>query len=272
MNLSGSDTTFAGAIPRLYEQYLVPLLFAPYAIDLASRVASLNPGRVLEIAAGTGAVTRELAQALPPSVPIVASDLNRAMLAQAAAMGTVRPVDWQPADAMQLPFADAAFDVVVCQFGAMFFPDKAHAFAEARRVLRPGGRFVFSVWDSLDHNEFAAVVTDALAALFPNDPPRFMARTPHGYYDVPVIRDDLARGGWTSVADIVTMPARSRAASARIAAVAYCHGTPLRNEIEARDAGALAAATDAAEQAIAARFGAGAVDGKMQAHIIAIGG
>ena len=219
--------------------------------------------RVLEIAAGTGVVTRALASALPASVSIVATDLNQAMVDRAAAVGTARAVEWRQADAMQLPFPDGAFDAVVCQFGVMFFPDKAKAFAEARRVLRPGGVFIFNVWDRIEENEFADAVTTALAPLFPADPPRFLARTPHGYHDTARHRARSRRA-----ADSRPRPrsprstARSRADSARIPAVAFCQGTPLRNEIEARDASRLAEATDVAAEAIARRFGRGAVDGQ----------
>ena len=152
----------------------------------------------------------------------------------------------------------------------MFFPDKANAFAEARRVLKPGGVFVFNVWDRIEDNEFADVVTTAVASLFPVDPPRFLARTPHGYHDLDTIRRDLANGGFAAAPRIDTVTARSRAASPRMPAVAYCQGTPLRNEIEARDAARLGEATDAAAQAVAGRFGRGAVDGKIQAHVITI--
>ena len=194
MNPSDSDRVFAGSIPELYEHYLVPLIFEPYAVDLVRRVSLRQPSRLLEIAAGTGVVTRHLANALPPTVSIVASDLNQPMLAHAAAVGTTHPVEWRQADAMQLPFPDEAFDVVVCQFGVMFFPDKAKAFSEARRVLRPGGVFIFNVWDRIEQNEFAATVTKALETIFPADPPRFMARLPHGYPDPPVVPQALHRG------------------------------------------------------------------------------
>ena len=141
--MSGPDTDklFAGSIPKLYEEYLVPLIFEPYAVDLVNRLASQSPARVLEIAAGTGVVTRKLASALPESVSVVATDLNQAMLDLASVVGTKRPVEWRQADAMQLPFEDSAFDVVVCQFGVMFFPEKSKAFSEARRVLRSGRYF-----------------------------------------------------------------------------------------------------------------------------------
>jgi ubiquinone/menaquinone biosynthesis C-methylase UbiE len=266
--MTDSDKVFSGSIAALYESHLVPLIFQPYADDLARRIATMGATDVLEIAAGTGVVTRALAAL--PGLSIVATDLNPAMLDEAARIGTARPVRWQAADAMALPFADASFDVVACQFGAMFFPDKARAFAEARRVLRPGGTFVFNVWDRIEANDFADTVTVALAPLFPDDPPRFLARTPHGHHDVASLARDLAAAGFTATPTIDTVAARSRAATARLPAVAYCQGTPLRNEIEARAPGRLDEATEAAAAAIERRFGAGPVDGRIQAHVITI--
>ena len=268
------DKTFAGSIPKFYEEYLVPLIFEPYAGDLASRLASRKSARklsrVLEIAAGTGVVTRRLASMLPADVSIVATDLNQPMLDTAAEMGTSRPVEWRAADAMQLPFKDGAFDAVVCQFGVMFFPNKAKAFAEARRVLGPGGVLLFNVWDRIEENEFADAVTTSLESLFPKDPPRFLARTPHGYHDVALVGRDLRGGGFVSPPQVDTVAARSKAASPRIPAVAYCQGTPLRSEIEARDKTRLDEATDLAAAAVARRFGSGAVDSKIQAHMVAV--
>jgi len=264
------DKVFTGSIPKLYEEHLVPLIFEPYAADLVNRIASRSLGRVLEIAAGTGVVTRKLASALPDSVSIVATDLNQAMLDLASEVGTRRPVEWRQADAMQLPFDDSTFDAVVCQFGVMFFPEKSKAFSEARRVLRSGGVFMFNAWDRIEENEFAHTVTKALASVFPEDPPRFMARTPHGYYDLATIERDLKHGGFVATPHISTLAARSKATSPHIPAIAYCQGTPLRNEIEARDKLRLGEATDMAAQAIAERFGQGPVDGKIQAHVIAV--
>jgi ubiquinone/menaquinone biosynthesis C-methylase UbiE len=268
--VADTDKVFSGSIAKLYETHLVPLIFAPYAADLKHRVGSMNVSRVLEVAAGTGVVTRALATLPNEAVSLVATDLNQAMLDQAAAVGTARAVQWQQADAMALPFPDADFDAVVCQFGAMFFPDKPKAFSEARRVLRPGGVFIFNVWDCISENEFADIVTSSLEALFPRDPIRFLARTPHGYHDRSTIARDLALGGFTMSPQIVTVAARSRAASARVPAIAYCQGTPLRNEIEARDPSRLGEATDTVAAAIAQRFGAAAVDGKIQAHVVAV--
>ncbi len=254
----------------MYEQYLVPMLFAPYAADLARRAAALRPAGVLEIAAGTGALTRELARLLPPQASLVATDLNLPMLERAQAVGTSRPVAWQVADAMQLPFDDGSFDLVVCQFGAMFFPDKPAAFAEARRVLAPGGTLLFNVWDRIEDNRFTDIVCQALANLFPDAPPDFMTRMPHGYHRLAEIAAHLRQGGFLAEPAMETLPATSVAPSARIAAVALCQGTPLRPDLESRGPDALQRATDRCEQALAEAFGTGAIEGRMQAHVVAV--
>ena len=270
MATNNSDKVFAGSIPSIYDTHLVPLIFAPYAADLARRLASRPITRLLEIAAGTGAVTRALDSALPANVSIVATDLNPAMLEQARAVGVRRVVQWRAADAMHLPFEDGEFDAVVCQFGVMFFPEKAKAFAQVRRVLSPGGIFLFNAWDRIEENEFADAVTTGLAPLFPKDPPRFLARIPHGYHDRATIERDVTGGGFRVPPRIETVTARSRAPSPKIPALAYCQGTPLRNEIEARDASGLAHATEVAAAEVARRFGDGAVDGKIQAHVVSV--
>lgn len=265
---SGVDTAFTGSVAQFYERYMVPLIFEPYAVDLTGRAARAAPRRVLELAAGTGVVTRQLAKMLGASADIVATDLNPAMIEEAARIGTARPVEWRQVDAMQLPFEDASFDAVVCQFGVMFFPDKPRAFAEARRVLRPGGLFTFNAWGPIARNEFADAVTDALATVFPHDPPRFMARTPHGYHDAAGIARDLAAAGFTSTPEFETVAFTSRAVSPGIAALAYCEGTPLRGEIEARDPTSLERATRAAEAELARRFGGGPVEGRIEALVV----
>ncbi len=268
MNPSNGDRVFSGSIAQLYEQYLVPLIFDPYARDMTRRLTALRPSAVLEIAAGTGVVTRHMATQLPADVSIVATDLNQPMLDHAMTLGTSRAVTWQQADAMSLPFVDGAFDAVVCQFGAMFFRDKAAAFAEARRVLRPGGTFLFSVWDRIEDNEFADCVTVAMAGLFPSDPPRFLARLPHGHYDQAMIAGALDNGGFTRPGVFNTVTEQSAADSARTVATAYCQGTPLRNEIDARNGSILAEATDVADAALRKRFGVGEVTGKIQAVVV----
>jgi ubiquinone/menaquinone biosynthesis C-methylase UbiE len=263
-----TDKLFAGSIPEIYDRYLVPLIFESYASDLAGRLAKANPKDVLETAAGTGILTRAMATRLPESAHIVATDLNQPMLdyAKARQSGKGR-VEWKQADALALPFKDQSFDAVACQFGVMFFPDRIKGYKEARRVLKPGGHFLFSVWDRISENDFADTVTEALATVFPDDSPRFLARTPHGYHDAEQIRADLGAAGFTKVS-IDAVDARSKAPSPLDAAVAYCQGTPLRNEIEARNKSRLDEATTKAAEALARRFGNGPVDGRIRALVI----
>lgn len=265
--MKDTDKLFVGSMPALYDRHLGPFIFEPYAEDMAERVGRVGPQRLLETAAGTGIVTRALARALPGSAALTATDLNQAMVDYAAAQSQASNVAWRQADALALPFADGAFDVVVCQFGVMFFPDKIKGYREALRVLRPGGRFLFSVWDRIEENEISHVLTEAVAALFPADPPRFLARTPHGYHDVAAIRTQLGQAGFGRV-EIETVAKRGRAPSPRDPAVGFCQGSPLRSEIEARDAGRLQEATEGAAQALAERFGPGPIEGKIQAHVI----
>ncbi|MBL8659625.1 MAG: class I SAM-dependent methyltransferase [Rhodospirillales bacterium] len=266
--MSRTDRSFDGSIPELYDTYLVPLIFEAYADDMASRVAALQPDAVLETATGTGAVTRALAPLLKEGVRYVATDINQPMLERAARMqSNAKGIEWRQADAMSLPFEDRSFAAVCCQFGAMFFPDRIAGYAETRRVLRPGGQFVFSVWDRIEENEFADLVTQAAALSFPDDPPRFLARTPHGYHHAERITLDVRAAGFKDVG-LFTIAERSRAPSARHVAIAYVQGTPLRNEIEARDASRLEDVTETAAGMIAERFGAGPVEGKIQGHVV----
>jgi len=219
------------------------------------------------LAAGTGVVTRQLATRLAGVASITATDLNAPMVDHARSIAADGAITWRQADAEKLPFDDASFDVVVCQFGVMFF-DRAKAFSEIRRVLSADGTFVFNTWDRIEANEFADVVTEAVSTMFPDDPPVFLRRTPHGYHDVDRIRSDITNAGFDAASEIVTVDRRSRAASCDIPAVGYCQGTPLRNEIEARGPGRLTEATDLATQAIAVRFGATDIDGLIRAHVV----
>lgn len=229
--MTAADTQFAGSIPALYDRHLGPLLFAPYAWDMAARVVALAPGDIVETAAGSGIVTAALAAALPQA-RIVATDLNQGMLDVAAAKPELARVRFEAADAQSLPLPGDAFDVAVCQFGMMFFPDRVLAAREARRVLRPGGRFLFNVWDALEQNPVSAAVHEALVALFPGDPPGFLPRTPFGYHNPERIEADLRAAGFANVRiDTVVLSSR---VDARMAALGLTKGSPLRAEIEAR--------------------------------------
>ena len=266
--MSEADKVFTGSIPEIYDTYLVPMIFETYANDLATRIVALAPQSVLETAAGSGVVARALAPQLPPDARYVVTDLNQPMLDQAASkQGVDDRITWQQADAQSLPFDDATFDTVVCQFGVMFFPDRVAGFSEARRVLKPGGHYVFNVWDQIKANEFADIVTQAAAEVLPDDPPQFLARTPHGYHDTGLIERDLGAAGFAQFT--IDTPVRtSTAPTPRHPAMAYCQGTPLRNEIESRDPDLLEHVTERAAKAIAARFGEGPVTGMIKGHVI----
>jgi ubiquinone/menaquinone biosynthesis C-methylase UbiE len=266
--MSASDKVFAGSIPKMYDDCMVPLIFSGFADDLAQMAATFSPAAVLETAAGTGVLTRALAPKLSASARYVVTDLNQPMLDYAAQRQGEDPrITWQQADALALPFPDAQFDVVCCQFGAMFFPDRTKGYQEAKRVLKTGGCFVFNVWDRIEQNIFANEVTIALAEVFPNDPPNFLARTPHGYHDERLIENELQAAGFSRVA-IERKSKQSRAKSPLDVALAYCQGTPLRNEIEARGTDKLQAATEHAASAIANIHGNGEVSAKIQALVV----
>jgi ubiquinone/menaquinone biosynthesis C-methylase UbiE len=264
--MTATDTIFAGSIPAIYDQYMVPLVFAPYARLVAERAAAWRPQRILETAAGTGVVTEQLHRALPEA-EIVATDLNEPMLDQAARRLADSYVRFQAADAQSLPFAEASFDLVVCQFGVMFFPDKVRANVEARRVLRNGGRYLLVVWDRIEHNLATMAAGRAVGDLFPMDAVRFYERVPFRYHDVGQIERDLLAAGFTDI-EIETVELRSRAASARDAAIALVQGTPVRSDIEAIDPGRLGEATDAAEAALRQYEGPGGFDAPMSARLV----
>ena len=263
--MSSTDTAFAGSIPGLYDRCLGPLLFQPYAEEVARRAAALKPRRILETAAGTGIATAALHQALPDA-EIVATDLNQAMLDIAADRIRSDGVQFQAADALDLPFGDCEFDLVVCQFGVMFYPDRVRGNTEARRVLNDGGHYIVAIWDSIDRNAGSKDISNAVAALFRDDPPKFLDRTPFGYSIVAKIEQDLLTAGFRDI-KFETVEKRSRAPSARDVAVGMVCGSPLRNEIEQRDPAMLDAAVEAATAALAQWEGPDGFDAPMSAHI-----
>ena len=262
--MTSTDAAFSGSIPAIYDRYLADLLFNDYAGDIARRTAALQPRRILETAAGTGLATAAIVEQLPDA-SLVATDLNQAMIDVAAKRVTSHNVEFQAADAQSLPFDDESFDAVVMQYGMMFLPDRAAGYSEARRVLRPSGHFLFNVWDRLDKNSVAQAVHDAVATLFPDDPPSFFTRVPWGYHDVTRLEQDVRAAGFTDVR-VDTVAATGRAGSPADAAIGLCQGTPLRAEIEAR--GDLQRATDAAAEALTRRFGPGPISQPLSAHVV----
>jgi ubiquinone/menaquinone biosynthesis C-methylase UbiE len=223
------DIRFSGSVPTNYEHYMVPLLFRPYAKLLAEHAATFAPAKILETAAGTGVVTAALAEALPDA-EIVATDLNQAMLDVAAERVSAANVAFREADALQLPFDDDSFDLVVCQFGVMFFPDKVAGNAEARRVLRGGGRYLVAIWDEIERNPLSDLAHRTMQSLFPDNPPMFMKRGPFGYGDPDRIRSDMAAAGFADI-QIDTVELMSRSPSARDAAYGLTYGSPMGVEL-----------------------------------------
>lgn len=264
--MSTTDTVFAGSIPAIYDRYMVPLVFEPYARLVAARAAALGPHRILETAAGTGVVTEALHRALPEA-EIVATDLNAPMLDQAAFRMDAVNVRFQPADAHALPFKDSSFDLVVCQFGVMFFSDKVRANSEAHRVLRDGGRYMLVIWDRIEHNLATMAAGRAVAELLPMEAARFYERIPFRYHDVGQIEQDLLAAGFTDI-ELETVELRSRAASARDAAIALVQGTPMRNDIEQVAPDMLGRATDAAAEALGQFEGPNGFDAPMSARLV----
>jgi SAM-dependent methyltransferase len=255
-----AERVWVDSMPTAYDRWLVPTVFQPFAVDLARRVATRPVGEALELAAGTGVLTHEL---VGVAGAVTATDLNAAMVDVGARR--VPAARWQQADATRLPFDDAAFDLVACQFGVMFFPDKPAAFAEAARVLAPGGRVLVNTWAALDTHVFETALVTALARVFPGDPPTFMPAVPHGYADPDVLAADAAAGG-LRCASITLVTLEGTTASAADLAAGYCGGTPLRPEISAR--GDLATATAAVAQEMTALLGEGPVTGAMSAYVL----
>ncbi|MDV9171480.1 class I SAM-dependent methyltransferase [Streptomyces sp. W16] len=248
-------------MPEAYERHLVPVFFHPFAIDLAARAAALRPRTVLELAAGTGALTSALLTAVP-TASVVATDLNEAMVTAGSAREP--GAEWRQADAQDLPFEDGSFDLVVCQFGVMFFPDRPAAYAEVRRVLTPQGRFLFNSWGPLASHGFGAAFQTALEQSMPDGAPPFLKDVPHGYSDPAVVTADLTAAGLTLAgAEEVTL--EGVAESAASVATGFLTGTPVSAAVQAReDAKALQAAVT---QKMTDQLGTGPVTAPMTATI-----
>jgi SAM-dependent methyltransferase len=251
--MTDGHAAFIGSVPANYDRYLGPLLFHPYADDLAARLPVTDGMRVLEVACGTGIVSERLARRLAGRGTLVATDLNAAMIEEARARRSGSPIEWRPADGTALPFPDASFDAVVCQFGLMFFPDKAAGVREAWRVLRPGGRYLFNVWDTLERNPAIGLTHETVASFFPADPPRFYA-VPTGLADAGLVRPLLDAAGFVDVA-CTPVETRGESPSAADAALGLIDGNPIAAAIVERRADALGEVRAALAARLAERLG-----------------
>lgn len=263
--MSAASTAFTGSMPAAYQDGLVPVLFEPYAPLVADRVAAGAPRRVLEISAGTGVLTRALAQRLPDA-DVVATDLSPAMVELGAALSPAPRVRWQQADALHLPLPDGDVDAVTSQFGLMFVPDRVAAHREAARVLAPGGRLVVAVWTGLAGNGLADAVDTALRARWPGTASTFAGRVPHGYGDPDVVAADATAAGLREV-EVETVALVSRARSAAGVVRAFLTGTPVGLEVLARDGDLEGAAADVTAEVVR-RFGDDPVEAPMTALLL----
>jgi len=231
--MSNDAANFIGDIPQHYDRALGPMIFVDYATDMARRAADSSPARVLETAAGTGIVTRQLRSLLNAGVHLTATDLNPPMLEVARTkFQPGEQVEFRPADATALPFPDGTFDAVVCQFGVMFFPDKDRSYHEVRRVLAPGGRYLFSVWDSHRYNAFGRLAHEVAGSFFPDDPPQFY-RVPFSSYQIDPIKEFLLGAGFADITvAIVTL--EKEIPNAAFFARGLIHGNPLIEQIRGR--------------------------------------
>jgi ubiquinone/menaquinone biosynthesis C-methylase UbiE len=263
--MAEANAAFIGTIPENYDLYLGPVLFEPYALDLASRLEVVPGGSVLELACGTGRVTRLLCDRFGPDVRLVATDLNDAMLNYAQQkFGPVGSVEWRQADATDLPFADQSFDAVVCQFGLMFFPEKEKAVREVHRVLKPGGIFLFNVWDAIERNELPNLAHAVVTKFFADNPPDFYL-VPFSFHDTEKIESLLSTSGFNNI-QLTVLPLEAVASSASDIAKGLIHGQPIVNSI--RERGKSVPEIEAALlEAIARKFGDAPVRAKMQALV-----
>lgn len=251
-----NDASFVGSIPQHYDEGLGPMIFVDCAADIARRVAVRNPRSVLETAAGTGIVTRALRDALPASTRLTATDLNPPMLEVASAkFREDEPITFQPADAMALPFPDASFDAVVCQFGVMFFPDKDKSYREVHRVLAPGGHYLFNVWDSHQYNSFGRISHEVAGSFFPDDPPQFQ-KLPFSYHQIDPIKASLLAAGFADL-DVSVVRIEKPVPDAAVLARGIVYGSPLIDQIRTRGGVEPAHIFDALVDAFEQEFGGG---------------
>jgi SAM-dependent methyltransferase len=269
--MTPSETAPDGSLVAIRERYLGPSLLSPFADDIAQRLSRLPVGPLLETMADIGLCTQAIASTVSAGLAIVATDPSEVLLRHARKRPGTSRVIWQIADPCALPFETATFGMVVCQFGVMALRDHVLAFREARRVMKPGGRFVFNLPAHIRHSPVAACIQQSMQELFPSNPPGYLVQVLHGYAENEVVDDDLTVAGFTD-AVYTTVDLPFAASSAQETAIGYCMGTPLRLEIEARAAGDSEPTVQAVAAALQRHFGTGPIDTSMRAHVISASG
>ena len=267
--MATASPTFSGSVPNTYHTFLGPMIFDAYAKDMTARLARVFKPQsgVLELAAGTGIVTKQVLASLPPTAKLTVTDISEPMLGVAKAALSDPRLTFQPADACQLPFPDRYFDTLLCQYGVMFFPDKVQAMKDARRVLAPGGTYIFNIWDSFEHNPIPRTVHETLASLIPANPIPFLAKMPFGYSDRAEIERVTRAGGFSNVA-IETVEFPSSAPSAADAARAWVEGTPILAALTERGITDPAPIRIEVEKALATKFGNSPCRASMRAIVV----
>lgn len=253
--MNEDPSSFVGSIPEFYDRHLGPNIFVDYADDLATRVAAHSPKRVLELAAGTGIVTLALRNRLPAPTQLTATDLNQPMLDIAEKkFNEPTNLTFQTVDAQNIPFPDGSFDTVACQFGVMFFPDKDRSYREVFRVLQPGGRYVFNVWDAQSFNPFGRIAHETIGSFFKSDPPKFY-QVPFGYHSIDAIKQSLIGAGFGSI-QVSVLDRTMEVADLSAFAEGLVRGNPAIEEIRARATVAPETIISAMTESLKTEFGA----------------
>lgn len=248
-----TNISFSGNIPENYDKYLGPFLFEPYAQDFVKKISNPEAKNILEIACGTGRVTKHLRKLFPYTVKIIATDINPEMLKVAKKNIEDNSVQFKIADAQELPFADNTFDLIVCQFGYMFVPDKPKAFAEAYRVLKKGGCLLFNTWDSIENNAVINTVNKIIANFLSDAPPKF--------FQVPFSMNNkdellqLVQGAKFTKINISKVKKEAISHSALEVVKGLITGNPVYNEIIQKDPSAPKMLIEKAEKEVVKTYG-----------------
>ncbi|WP_171122072.1 MULTISPECIES: class I SAM-dependent methyltransferase [unclassified Ruegeria] len=231
--MTTNSASFVGDIPTHYDKGLGPNIFVDYAALIAEKCCDEPASSVIELAAGTGIVSRFLRDKLPAEASLLVTDLNAPMLEVAKAkFSGDENIQFAVANAMELPFDGPEFDLMVCQFGVMFFPDKIASYREAARVLRPGGRYVFNVWSPMSENPFSQMAHELMQKVFPDDPPGFY-KVPFHYGDPATVLGDLSSAGWSNVTH-ETIKIQKKIQDLEVFSRSLVFGNPLIDEINER--------------------------------------